>query len=47
MGDVLKKVHFVVECHTVKEHQVLMNLAHVANMRNDRQLELLCHQTDG
>ena len=43
MGNVLKKVDFIVESHMVNENQGLMELAHISDMRHDRQLELLCH----
>src|ERR1700719_3750319 len=46
MRDVLKKVHFMIERHMIKENLMLVNLPHVADMRHNRQLELLCHQTD-
>src|ERR1700739_923423 len=47
MWDMLKEAHFMVERYMVKENQMLMNLAHVSDMRHNRQLELLCHKTDG
>ena len=47
MWDVFEEMHFMVERNMIKEHQMLMNLAHVSDMRHDRQLELSCHQTNG
>jgi hypothetical protein len=47
MRDMLKKVLCMVERYVVEEHQMLMNLAHVADVRHHRQLEFLRHQADG
>ncbi len=36
----------MVERHVVKKNQVLVNLAHVADVRNNGQAEFLCQQAD-
>ena len=36
MGDVLKKIHLMIERNMIKENQMLMYLAHVADVRHNR-----------
>ena len=45
--DMFEKVDLVVESNVVEEHQVLMDLPHIADVRYDREAELLRQQTDG
>src|SRR4051812_21437641 len=45
--DIFQEQRLVPERNVVEEHQVLMNLAHVANMRHDRQSKLSRQKTDG
>src|SRR5580692_9929790 len=47
MRDMFQKHHLVVERNVIEEYEMLVQLAHVANVRNDRQAKLLGHQTDG
>lgn len=47
MGDVFKKDFLQAECDMIDQHQVLVNLPHVAHMRHDFQPELSCQQTHG
>jgi len=47
MRDVFQKDDFVVERNVVEEHQMLVQLPHVAYVGNDRQATTSCHQTHG
>jgi hypothetical protein len=47
MRDVFEKYDLVAEGNVIEEHEMLVQLAHVANVRNHRQTKLLCHQADG
>src|SRR5271163_1237752 len=47
MWDVFKEIHLMVEGNVVEQDQMLMNLAHIPDMRHDRQLELPCHHAHG
>src|SRR5580698_9399696 len=46
MRNVLEENSFVVECDVIEDHEVLMQLPHIAHVRHDRQAKFLCHQTD-
>lgn len=39
MGDTLEKYSFMPQRDVIEQHQVLVNLPHVANVRNDSQTE--------
>jgi hypothetical protein len=45
MRDVLKEENFMFKCNPVEQHQVLMKLPHVSDVRNDGQVEFLRKQT--
>ena len=45
--DVLQKYRLVAQGDVVEQHQVLMDLAHVADVRHDRQSEFARHQAHG
>ena len=45
MRNVLKKHDFMIERNAIEEHEMLMNLAHVAHVWHDRQIELFGHDT--
>ena len=47
MRDVFEKHHFMIESDVIEEHQVLMQLPHIADVGHDRQAKLLGHQADG
>src|SRR5579863_5205160 len=47
MRDVFQKHYLMAERDVIEEYEMLVQLAHVANVRNDRQAKLLGHQTDG
>src|ERR1700744_2826255 len=42
--NVLEECHFVIERNMVEEHQVLMHLSHVTDVRNHGPIEDLCHE---
>src|ERR1700722_15105120 len=46
MRDVFQEHHLVAERNVIEEYEMLVQLAHVANVRNDRQAKLPGHQTD-
>ena len=39
MGDTLEKYSFMPQRNAIEQHQVLVNLSHVAHVRNDSQTE--------
>ena len=45
--DVLKKPCVVARCGRIEQHQMLVDLAHVAHMRHNREPELPREQADG
>src|SRR6202011_4801821 len=47
MWDVLEEDRVVIERDVIEEHQMLMQLAHVAYVGHDRQSEFLRHQAYG
>jgi len=47
MRNVLEEDNFMIERDVIEEHQMLMQLAHVANMWHDRNAKLFGHQADG
>jgi hypothetical protein len=47
MGDVFEEDFFQAECDMVDQHQMLVYLPHVTDMRHDFQPELSCQQTHG
>src|SRR5690348_8266851 len=47
MGNVFQKQHFVPERNVIEQYEVLMNLPHVADMRNHAYGEFLRHDGDG
>ena len=46
MGDVFQEYHLVIERDVIEEHEMLVHLAHVPNMGNDRKVEELRHEAD-
>ena len=46
MRDVFQEHYLVAKRNVIEEYEMLVQLAHVANVRNDRQAKLLGHQTD-
>ena len=46
MGNVFKKDHFVAHRNVVYQDEVLMDLAHVADVRHDRDVKLPRQQAD-
>ena len=47
MRDVFQKHDLVAERNVIEQHEMLVQLAHVANVGNHRQAKLLRHQADG
>jgi hypothetical protein len=47
MRDVFEKKLREIECDVVKEHQMLVDLSHVTDVRDDLHIELLCHSDHG
>src|ERR1700749_1994714 len=42
--NVLEECHFVIERYVVEQHQMLMHLSHVTDVRNNGPIEDLCHE---
>ena len=47
MRDVLKEYRFVIKCNVVEQYEVLVNLSHIADVRNDGDVEKLRKKTYG
>ena len=47
MRNVFEKNHVMPERDVIEQHQMLVQLAHVANMRNDRHAKFAAQQADG
>ena len=46
VGNVLEECHLVIERDVVKEHEMLVHLAHVADVGNHRKIEELRHEAN-